>query len=135
MNRIRAVVTGIERAENVTVIVFDAEGTTMRMMGLGLNVDVQLGDPVMLGVKATNIALARAFMGEVSISNRLESIVESVEDGTLLCSIMLRAGDTRLECITTLDAVREMAIEEGDEVTVLIKASELSILETLKERT
>ncbi len=134
MNRIRAVVTRIERSDNVTVVSFDADGCMMRMMGLGLNVDVAVGDPVVLGVKATNIALARAFAGEVSISNRLDAVVESLENGMLLSSVMLRAGETRLECITMRDAVREMDIEEGDEVTALIKASELSILETTKER-
>lgn len=133
MNRIRAVVTDIRRIDNVTIVSFDADGYAMRMMGLGFNVAAGVGDRVTLGIKATNIALARAFAGEISISNRLNAVIEEVHNGELLSSIMLRVGETPLECITTLDASREMGLEEGDEVTALIKASELSILDIDKE--
>lgn len=129
MNHIPAHVTHIQQERNLTVITFDAYGTALTMMGLGLNVAANVGDAVLLGVKATNIALAKGLQGTVSISNRLECDVAEVESGTLFCNVGLRFGPTLLECITLQSAVERLSLEPGDKVTALIKASELSILE------
>lgn len=129
MNRIEARVSRIERTDNLSIVAFEAQGFELRMMALGLNVPVSIGSDVVLGVKATNVALAKQLRGELSISNRLKATVESVRNGNLLSSVVLRVGETPMECITTRDAAEQMALEEGDEVVALIKASELSILE------
>lgn len=133
MNRIEARVTEIRRTENITIVSFDAQGTPMRMMALGLNLPMAAGTEVVLGIKATNIALAKELRGDLSISNRLETVVAAVENGALLASVTLLFGTTPMECITTVEASRAMTLKTGDRVTALIKASELSVLEIRKE--
>lgn len=133
MNRIPAQVTRIERQDDISVVTFDAGGTEMRMMALGLNLPITEGSAVILGVKATNVALSIGPVGENSISNRLKCDISALDKGALLCSIRLRFGATPLECITTMEACKRLMLKPGEEVTALIKASELSILEVIKE--
>lgn len=131
MNRIEARVTHIERLDNITIVSFDAQGTPMRMMALGLNIPVRIGTRVVLGFKASHVALATHLLGRLSISNRLNAVIEAVETGTLLCSVTLRVGPTRMESIITRESAETMELQPGEDVTALIKASDLSIVDVL----
>jgi len=132
MNRISAKVTAIESVDSVSIVAFEAAGQPMRMMSLELDGTLAPGAAVTLGVKASSIALAKAFEGELSISNRLEMTVESVTEGQLLCSVKLRFGEALLESIITRESAQRLHLQVGDTVTALIKASDVSILETVR---
>lgn len=132
MNRIPAHITNIVKQTHLTVITFEVNGELLTMMGLGFNVKAEVGDAVVLGVKATNITLAKNMQGEVSISNRLKCEVTEVENGSLFSTVGLQFESTNLECITLLASSERLALAPGDTVTALIKASELSILEVRK---
>ena len=128
MNRIEARITTIERHDNITIVSFDAGGQPMRMMALGLTLPVEAGTHVILGAKASHVALSKYLYGDISISNRLDARIESVETGALLCSVMLRVGPALIESIITRESAEKMELRPGDEVTALIKASDLSII-------
>jgi molybdate transport system regulatory protein len=132
MNRISAKVTAIESVESVSIVAFEAAGQPMRMMSLELDGTLAAGRDVILGVKASSIALAKAFEGELSISNRLKMTVESMTEGRLLCSVKLRFGGALLESIITRESAERLHLQVGDTVTALIKASDVSILETVR---
>ncbi len=129
MNRIEAVVTAIDSHEGITIVGFEAAGQPMRMMALELDETLRIGSKVLLGAKASNIALAKELGEMLSISNRLDTIVERVDRGVLLCSVKLRLGESLLESVITSDSSKRINLQPGDRVTALIKASELSILE------
>jgi molybdopterin-binding protein len=129
VNRISAAVTAVESVENIMSVSFDASGQPMRMMALELNRALQPGVKVVLGVKASNIALAKELGGSVSIANRLDTVIERVTEGALLCSVKLRLEGETIESIISRESYDRMDLRPGDRVTALIKASELSILE------
>jgi molybdopterin-binding protein len=129
MNHIKARVTELKNSDDISVVSFDAFGTTMRMMALGMSMPIEPNAAVVLGVKASHISIAKNLQGELSISNTLWTTVESLKRGELLCSVKLRFHDLLIESIITLDSANEMNLKVGDEVTALIKSSELSIVE------
>jgi molybdopterin-binding protein len=131
VNRIPAVVTAIESVDTITIVSFEASGMPMRMMALEMPQTVEVGARVVLGVKASGVILAKAFSGTLSISNRLEATVESVKNGSLVSSVKVRFGESRMESIVTRESSERMALQPGDPVTAMIKASDLSILELL----
>ncbi len=128
MNHIIATVTAIESMEDLTIVTFVSEEQPMRMMALGLNVPISVGSVVTLGAKASHIALAKGLKGELSTSNQLECVIESVNNGQLLSSVKVRFGEALLESITTRASALRMDLRAGDAVITLIKASELSIV-------
>lgn len=129
MNRIAATVTAVEKADHITIAAFESEGQSLSMMALELGDDIAVGSRVTLAVKASHIVIAKAFTGMLSTSGRLNAVVLSVDNGTLLCSVKLRIGSHTLESIITRASSLRMNLAPGDEVTALIKASELSIVE------
>ncbi len=131
MNRIPATITDIKAHDGITVISFAAMGQPMRMMALEIDSTLEVGSQVLLGVKASNIALAKNPVGPMSISNRLDAAIEHISNGKLLSSVKFRLGDTLIESIITLDSSHRMNLQRGDSIVALIKSSELSILEKL----
>ena len=129
MNRIPAVVTAVESVDGITIVSFQTEGTPMRMMALEMAERVAVGMGVILGVRASGIALATSLGGNLSISNRLDVTVASVTNGELLSSVKVRFGSEVMESIITRESSLRMALQPGDRVTALIKSSDLSILE------
>ena len=131
MNQLPAKVTKIQRLDNLTLVSFDFEGQPMQMMALEINKKLEIGTEVILGVKATNVMLAKEFDGILSISNQLNCIIEKIDNGALLTRVQLCIGENLIECIITQKSSYIMNLQEGDTLKILINESKLSILEIL----
>ena len=127
MNKFQATVKEIKSVNNLNIVKFDFTGISLSMMSLELNNDIQVGKQVELTTKATHVAIAKDFTGEISYSNQLQSEIISIENGELLSSIKMKINDTILESIITKDSSDRMGLRVGDKVTAFIKANELSI--------
>lgn len=133
MSKLKATIKCIDNVENLNIVTFDFRGAILKMMSLDLSDDIQVGKKVTLAVKPSHIAIAKDFSGIVSYSNQLKSTIKSCDNGKLLSSIKLLIGDVILESVITFESVLKMDLKEGDEVTAMIKASELSIKEVLDD--
>jgi len=136
MNRFQATITQIESEGSLHIVTFDFEGTQLRMMSLELDAEVRVGCVVMLTIKSTYIALAKStietFAESVSYTNLIPATIVEIKQGKLLSSIRLDAEGYRLESIITRSSAERMRLAAGEVVTMLIKASELSIVEVVK---
>lgn len=131
MSQIKATITQINTVDSLNIVTFDFHGTMLKMMSLDLMHGIEVGKKVMLAVKPTHIAIGKDFSGFLSYSNHIKSKIISCEHGKLLSSIKLSAQDIVLESVITLESALSMDLKAGDEVTIMIKASELSILDVL----
>ncbi len=133
MSNFIATIKKINSVDNLNIVEFDFNGITLKMMSLDLNDDVQIGKKVRLLVKPTNISLAKNLVGEISLSNQIVATIQSLENGQLLTSVILEINDTIFESIITVDSSKRMNLQIGERVTILIKASNLSIGEVLND--
>jgi len=133
MSKIKAIITRIDSVESLNIVTFDFYGTMLKMMSLDLSKEIGVGRKVTLAVKPSHIAIAKEFSGMVSYSNQLKATIHSCDNGKLLSSIKLRIEDVMMESIITLESVLKMDLKAGDEVTAMIKASELSIVDVLDD--
>ncbi len=131
MNHIPATITDIKSVDTINIVTFTAEGQEMRMMALELDEKLVVGSKVILGVKATHVALAKSLNSLMSISNQLDVQLEGVDSGELLSSVKFRFSGAVLESIITKESASRMELKTGDRVIALIKSSELSIVEVL----
>ena len=129
MNRLEAIVTKIEGEQNLHIIGFDFQGIRLSMMGLDLPLGLEVGSKVVLGAKPSHIALAKNLSGELSYSNQIRASIASIEEGRLLCSIVLHVKGITLQSFITQTSFKRIGLHVNDEVTLLIKASELFVLE------
>ena len=133
MSQIKATITRIDTVESLNIVTFDFYGAVLKMMSLDLSEEIGVGKKVILAVKPSHIAIAKELSGMLSYSNQLQATIHSCNNGKLLSSIKLRMEDVMLESIITLDSVLKMDLKAGDEVTAMIKASELSIVDVLDD--
>ncbi|MCK5111121.1 MAG: TOBE domain-containing protein [Arcobacteraceae bacterium] len=133
MSKITATVTYIDNIDSLNIVTFDFLGTQLKMMSLDLNDNIKIGTKVLLAVKPTHIALAKKFNGVLSYDNQIKANIIEINNGKLLSSIKLLVNDEILESIITKESALNMDLKVEDEVTVLIKASELSIQEVLND--
>ena len=128
MNLLKATISDIASVDNLNIVKFDFNATTLSMMSLELPEGTVIGQEVNLTVNPSYIALAKAFSGDVSYSNQIEAVIISVENGVLLSSIKLSVGSSVLESVITKESSVRLALKVGERVTMLIKASELSMM-------
>lgn len=133
MSQLVATIKKINSIDNLNIVEFDFHGLTLKMMSLDLNNDVQVGKKVKLSVKPTNISIAKNLIGEISLSNQIVATIENLENGQLLSSVSLKVHNTLLESIITVDSSKRMNLQIGEVVTILIKASNLSIEEVIND--
>jgi molybdopterin-binding protein len=133
MSKLLATIKKISTVDNLNIVEFDFHGKILKMMSLDLGKEVQVGKKVILSVKSTNVLLAKNLSGDLSFSNKLVARIENIENGILLSSVILKINDTYIESIITADSSIRMNLQENDIVTVLIKASNLSIEEILND--
>ena len=133
MSKFIATIKEIQSIDNLNIVEFDFNGLTLKMMSLDLNDDVKIGKKVELSVKPSNISIAKNLIGEISLSNQIVATIQSLENGQLLTSVILKINDTLLESIITVDSSKRMNLQIGESVTILIKASNLSIGEVLND--
>ena len=133
MSKLIATIKKIDNIDNLNIVDFDFFGNNLKMMSLDLNPNVQIGKKVKLSVKPTNISIAKNLSGDISLSNKLVAIIENIDNGKLLCSLSLKIYNVLLESIITVDSSKRMNLQIGDEVSIFIKASDLSIGEIIND--
>ncbi|NQY95497.1 MAG: transporter [Campylobacteraceae bacterium] len=131
MNNIKAVVTNIQSSDELNIVEFDFNGTTLSMMALELPSQIKVGTQVILGAKPSHITIAKDKNIEISYSNKLETKIIDLIQGELLCNIIMCTGETKIESLITKKTMLKMQLKKNDQVITLIKSSELFIKEVM----
>ena len=64
---------------------------------------------------------------KLSARNQLSATVKSVNEGAAIANVELDAGGQRLVASITVEAARELGLQEGKPVTAIIKASDVML--------
>lgn len=67
-------------------------------------------------------------MAKFSARNRLPGTVTEVVKGEAAAKVTLRVGDNHLVALITRESADELGVEVGQEVTALVKATDVMIL-------
>ena len=86
-----------------------------------------IGNSVKILFKETEVVLAKAFLGTISLQNKLDCSVHSFEKGKLLCKIILKFQNTTIASVITRNAFDQLEIQKNDLVQAMIKTNEISL--------
>lgn len=88
---------------------------------------LNIGNPVKIIFKETEVVLAKDFSGTISLQNKLDCSVLAFEKGNLLCKIALQFQDTKIVSVISRNAFDQLNIQLNDPITAMIKTNEISL--------
>ncbi|NTU98025.1 MAG: TOBE domain-containing protein [Chlorobiaceae bacterium] len=132
MNVLSATVFRIQRQDSLCLFELDASGIPMYMLLFDPDSSVSEGCRVNVLFKETEVSIANSSSTQTTILNSFPAIIRKIRTGRILADIGLQSAAGSIQSIITMIALENLQLRENDTVTVLIKASQLS-LETIPE--
>ncbi len=83
------------------------------------------GDTISVLIKGTDVMLAKSFSGMISARNRVRGKVKRIIQGDVVSKVFVESQDEMLHAIITNTSLKEMDINEGNEITAIVKSTEL----------
>lgn len=84
-----------------------------------------VGDTVTVLVRGTDVMIAKAFSGMLSARNKAKGIVRHIIEGDVLSKVCVESQGDILYAYITNSSLKDLCLNEGDEVTALVKSTEL----------
>lgn len=88
---------------------------------------LKLGNTVNVIFKETEVIIGRGDQHQISLQNKLEGKIESLNIGELLCKINIETSVGKITSIITANAVKKLDLKSGTEVTAMIKTNEMML--------
>jgi len=131
-NQIDATIAEVKRgAVNAAVLLRTAQGTELYASITNAGADemqLKSGDKVIAFCKASHVLVATGWAMAISARNKLEGVAETISMGAVNAEVVIRVtGGDRLKAVITNEAVRDLALKEGDKVFAIIKASDMML--------
>ena len=83
------------------------------------------GDSITVLIKGTDVMLAKSFSGMISARNRVSGIVKQIIQGDVVSKVFVESQEEMLHAVITNTSLKEMDINEGNEITAIVKSTEL----------
>ena len=83
------------------------------------------GDSITVLIKGTDVMLAKSFSGMISARNMVSGIVKRIIRGDVISKVFVESQEEMLHAIITNASLEEMEISEGNEITAIVKSTEL----------
>lgn len=77
--------------------------------------------------KENEVAIAKAFSGQISMQNRFVCVIKKMEKGKLLCKVLMNYNGYNIISVITSNAATQMDLTVGDTVIALVKTNEISL--------
>lgn len=131
-NKLQGRVSAIKAGEAMSLVTIDAQGTKIVAAVTNQGVEelkLKQHDEVTAVIKSTEVMLMKGG-GQATFSarNRFAGQVESVQKGVAMGLVTVKMGKFHLGAAITREAIDEMGLKQGDQVTALVKATEVMLM-------
>ncbi len=90
---------------------------------------LKIGNPINVIFKETEVIIGKGVTHQISLQNRLVGKVKTIESGELLSKLELDTTAGKITSVITTNAVNELQLQEGTEITAMIKTNEIMLSE------
>lgn len=130
MNKIPGIIHSIQSESHLSLIRIKAYEDTFT----SIIVDTPATAPylvikgsVNMVFKENEVAIAKAFSGQISMQNRFVCSIKKIERGKLLCKVLMNYNEYNIISVITANAATQMDLTVGDTVIALVKTNEISL--------
>ena len=130
MNCLTGKIIKVQSKDGVSLVDLDIGGTGFTALTLETpDTDPYLSPNTLVDVlfKETEVAVARELSGRISLRNRMDAKVLSIEKGELLTRIIFDFHGNRVQAVVTTRSSGMLELDPGSEAQLLIKATEISL--------
>jgi molybdate transport system regulatory protein len=134
MNRIEVNIIQVMNSGGIIMVDMQAGGLTMTALLIDAphNPDWLITDNRVYAVfKETEVSIAKDFSGKISLRNKLPCTVKKIERGELMSIIHLNFVEYQIQSAITTRSVDMLDLKAGDEVTAMIKANEITLMQKI----
>ena len=131
MNKLPATIKSIQQSGTILLVdaaVDDQVFSVLMIESLVRPEWLEVGAPVDLVFKETEVSLGKDLKGLITTRNRMPCTVMELDEGELLCKIGLQFRQFTISSVVTTRAVRALKIVPGDVLDALVKANEVSLV-------
>ncbi len=131
MNKLQGKIMNIESSEHISIVDIDVKGDLFSTVIIETPETADYlrnGKEVFILFKETEVSIGKALSGNLSLRNRLESKIKTIEKGTVLAKIVLDYKGKDITSIITTRSTNKLDLKIGDEVQGLVKANEVIIM-------
>jgi len=131
-NKLQGRVSSIKSGEAMCLVTLDAQGTKIVAAVTNQGVEelnLKSNDQVTAVIKSTEVMLMKGG-GQVMLSarNHFAGQIESVQKGEAMGLVTVKTGQFHLGAAITREAIDEMGLKQGDQVTAVVKATEVMLM-------
>ena len=118
------------------IIMVDMEAAGLMITALLIDaphnpVWLKQGNLVYAVFKETEVSIAKDFTGKISLRNKIPCRVNQVERGELMSIIHMTFMDYQIQSAITTRSVDLLDLKKNDEVTAMIKANEITLMQKM----
>lgn len=125
MNEIKTKVTKIITKDDLSLVEF----VDFSMLSLAVNLEID--DEVLISFKPSSVAISKGNLGLLSYSNQIKTNIINLEIGEILTSVRAKFQSFEIESIISSKSAKRLNLKQDDEVTLLIKATDIFLKEKL----
>jgi molybdate transport system regulatory protein len=132
MNRIQTKIRQVFHSGGILMVDMETESCLMTALLIDAHENpawLKAGNTIYAVFKETEVSLAKNFTGRISLRNRIPCRIEHIERGELMSVITLFFHQHILFSAITTRSVDMLELKTGDEVTALIKANEITLMQ------
>ena len=127
MNKIAAVVTGIEQTDIVSYITLQCAETTVRLIKTKLPMWLSIGDNVYFTFQEASVCVSKECPGKVSIENRIPGTLMQIRSKDSLCELTFESDIGKVVSLITEKACQELGLEVGCTATMLLRGVDIQL--------
>lgn len=130
MNKLTGKVIRIDSDEALSLVDLEVSNETLSCVLLETPATasyLRLGQEVSLLFKETEVAIGKNLTGQISLRNRINSKIKSIQNGKILSKITLDFKGQDVVSIISSRSQEKLDLKIGDEVEWLVKANEISL--------
>lgn len=90
---------------------------------------LKIGHSIDVIFKETEVIIGMGVEHQISLQNKLEGTVQSIESGSLLSKLILDTQAGQVTSIITTNAVKQLGLQTGSQITAMIKTNEMMLSE------
>jgi molybdate transport system regulatory protein len=134
MNRIEVKIKQVMNSGGIIMVDMEAAGLTMTALLIDAPhnpVWLKQGNLIYAVFKETEVSIAKDFSGKISLRNKIPCRVVKVERGELMSIIHMTFMDCQIQSAITTRSVDMLELKKDDEVTAMIKANEITLMQKI----